>query len=208
MCVQTTGAKFNTDSFIVGNKTRTVLSGRFRREVGTFMNFGAPSPQTGVVTSWNFYYSCVLPKIIHYRATFMMYRLNSTTSQYQVIPKSIQSISVQCMDGGVTLRGNRTLMVEEQFQVEEGDIVAICLPNDGTAPLQIASKLNDNRDRVSNIREFSVKRGEGCSTEQLQTISFQDLSLRQDLLLHLHAEAITGKSSYGIKVQLLNCMKV
>lgn len=191
VCAQTTGA-----NIIVGNKTRTI-SGRFRREVGILMNFGAPSPQTGVVTSWNFYHNCAIPRFFRYHATFMMYRLNATTSQYQVLPESIQSISVECMNAGVTLRGNRTLMVEEQFQVEEGDIVAICLPNDGRVPLRIASMLNANRDRASNIREFSVNQGEGCSTEQLQTISFQDLDLRQDLLLHLYAEAITGKSSYS-----------
>ncbi len=189
-----TGA--NTDGFIVGNQGRTT-SGRFRREVGIFINFGAPSPQAGVITAWNFQYNCLIPRINPYHATFMMYRLNGATSQYQVIPESIRSISAECTNTrpGVTLRGERSLMVEEQFRVEEGDITAVCLPNDGRAPLRIASTLNVNRDGVlSNIREFRINRGEGCSIGQLQTTSFrlQDLDLHQDLQLYLYAEATTG----------------
>ena len=189
VCITTAGA--NADSFIVGNKTET-LSGKFKREVGIFMNFGAPSPQTRVVTSWNFYYYC-MPRISFNHATLIMYRPNITNSQYQMLPESIQSISVECLDAGVTLRGNRTLTIEEQFRIEEGDIAAICLPNDGTEPLRIARMLNTNRHGVSNVRGFSINRGEGCSIDKLQTINLQDLSLRQDLQLLLYVEAIAGK---------------
>jgi hypothetical protein len=169
------------------------------------MNFGAPSPQAGVITAWNFQYNCLIPRV-NYHATLMMYRLNGATSQYQVIPESIQSISADCANTrpGVTLRGERTLMVEEQFRVEGGDIAAVCLPNDGRAPLRIASTLNVNRDGVllSNIREFSINRGEGCSVDQLQTTIFrlQDLDLHQDLQLYLCAEAITGKKQCKYKL--------
>ena len=161
------------------------------------MNFGAPSPQTGTITSWSFHYSCVPPRTNPYHATLMMYRLNSATSQYQVLSESIQSITVECADTGVTLRGNRMLMAEEQFRVEKGDILAVCLPNDDMEPLRIASTrlFSINRDRESSdIGEFSISRGEGCSTDrlQLQTINLQDLDLRQNFQLHLYAEAITG----------------
>ena len=160
------------------------------------MNFGAPSPQTGVITTWNFRYSCFIPWANLYHATFMMYRLNAATSQYQVIPESIQPISAECANTGlgVTQSGSRSLMIEEQFRVEEGDIAAVCLPNNGRAPLRIASTLNVNRESNRNIREFSINRGDGCSVDQLQTTIFrlQDLDLHQDLRLHLYAEAITG----------------
>ena len=194
MCTATSGA--NTDGFIVGNQTITI-SGRFKKETGIFMNFGAPSPQTGMITSWSFHYSCVPLRSNPYHATLMMYRLNSTTSQYQVLSESIQSITVECADTGVTLRGNRMLMAEEQFRVEKGDIVAVCLPNDDMEPLRIASTrlFSINRDRESgDIGEFSVSREEGCSTDRLrlQTINLQDLDLRQNFQLHLYAEAITG----------------
>lgn len=165
------------------------------------MNFGAPSPQTGVITTWSFHYSCLIPRVNLYHATFMMYRLNATTSQYQVIPESIQPISAECANTGlgITLSGSRPLMIKEQFRVEEGDIAAVCLPNDRRATLRIASKLNVNRqsDRVpSNICEFRINQGEGCSLDQLQTTIFQlqDLDLHQGLQLHLYAEAITGKN--------------
>ena len=187
----TTTVRANTDGFIVGNKIET-LTGRFRREVGIFMNFGSPSPQTGVVTSWNFHYNCV-PRVNRYHATLMMYRLNSANSQYQVLPESIQSISVECLDTGVTLSRNRTLMVEEQFSIEEGDIAAICLPNDDTEPLRIVSMLNPFRNGVRNVLELSINQGEGCSIDRLQTINIQGLRLRRNLQLNFYAEAIAGK---------------
>ena len=189
----------DADGFIVGNKTRTI-SIRVRRQFGLVMNFGAPSPQRGVVTSWNFYYACV-PRNDIYHATFMMYRPTGNNSQYQVLPDSIQPITVECENTGIVLRGNRTLTTEEQFRVEEGDIVGICFPNDA---LRIVSMFNTNRDGVSNTRVLNINQDEGCTSERLQMINLQSLILRQDFRLHLYANAMAGKIYYT----MLDCMKV
>lgn len=179
--------------FIVGSNI-ALLSNRLRRQEGIFLNLGSPSPCRGTVSSWNFCYSC--PRNGQYHAVFMVYQLNSSSLQYEVLPESVIQVSVVCSQKGAIQCKSRTLSVSEQFLIGNGDNIAVCLPNDGRESIRMISSAGGSDEfGAGDIHEYTDNGDDTCAMSKLRAVNYEALLQNNAIQLHLFTEARTGINS-------------
>lgn len=118
----------------------------------------------------------------------MVYRPNDNhTNELQLVQESIKTVSVRC-------RGRNRIMCEQEllprvewFAIQEGDIVATCLPRQ-RPQFQILSREYEEDEDDETTEIFQYKNTD-CGTEQL-LIDERNLSPRKSLQLHLSAELL------------------
>ena len=189
---------------IVGSDLRT-LSHRFKEREGLYLNVGAPSQCGGTVTSWHFCYGMSECKTgAKYHATFLVYRpinpRNHTSAELSIVPESIKSVSLGCRNKSKVKCGKEMLVLSEQFTIQEGDIVAACLPAEREKQLQIISrKYDEDEEREGTLYQYFNNEVEvNCERNKIHIIQAVNISPRPYLQLHLQAEVAAPKGQSPI----------
>ena len=163
------------------------------------MNFGAPAQCNGTVTSWRY---CSYNRYLEdddecddaerYTSIFLVYRQNGT-STYEPVPGSTRSVTLtlRCpRDGGFRCDRVEQLSQNEQFNIQENDIVAACLKDTGSInPIRIVGY--ERFGPSSYVYRYNAGNYEDCTTSQLQSIDVQNSILTSNNFiygLHLYAE--------------------
>ena len=174
-----------------------MLSHRFRKREGLFLNFGAPSQCRGIVTGWHYCYGMSECETgAKYHATFMVYRpsKNHTSGELSVVPESIESVSLVCQNKSKVKCDKEKLLLSKQFTIQENDIVAVCLVAEREHRLQLISRMYDEDDYTEEgIYQHSNEMIQDCKSNHIQTINLKDITLRKSLQIHLHAEIAASK---------------
>ena len=165
-----------------------------------FLNFGAPAQCSGTVTSWRY---CSYNRYSeddecddreYYTSKFLVYR-QTGSSTYQPVPGSTRSvtISLRCpRDGGFRCR-EETLNQNDQFSIQENDIVATCLTS--TNPIRIVGEESSGSSR--HVYQYNVNNYQRCQTSQLDTVDIQNSAFTEYggiFRLHLYAEISSKKT--------------
>ena len=181
---------------LLGSNIQTEYS-QSRRE-RLFLNFGAPAQCNGTVTSWRY---CSYNRYLeeddecddreYYTSKFLVYR-QTGSSTYQPVPGSTRSvtISLRCpRDGGFRCR-EETLDLNDQFNIQENDIVAACLIDyDDTNPIRIVGEESSGSSR--QVYQHNVNSYQRCQTSQLDTVDVGNSAFTENggiFRLHLYAE--------------------
>ena len=168
-----------------------------------FLNFGAPAQCSGTVTSWRY---CSYNRYLQddecedaesYTSKFLVYR-QTGNSTYEPVPGSTRSvtISLRCpRDGGFRCR-EETLDLNDQFNIQENDIIAACLIDySSTDPLRIVGEESSGSSR--QVYQYNVNNYQWCRSSQLDTIDVQNSAFTENggvFRLHLYAET-TSKNN-------------
>ena len=155
------------------------------------MNFGAPAQCNGTVTSWRY---CSYNEYQEeddecedterYTSVFLVYR-QTGASTYEPVPGSRMSVTLRLRcprDGGFRCDRIETLSRDEQFTIQENDIVAACLDTGSTNPIRMVGSGSS-----TNAYQYNA---EDC-TSQLQSIDVQNSAFTSGIdnyMLHLYAE--------------------
>ena len=129
----------------------------------------------------------------NYTSVFLVYRRNPTSDIYQVVPGSRKSITLMldCRNrGGFQCDRTATLTSDEQFIIQENDIVAACLKDTGsTDPIQLVGE--ESSALSGNVYWYDGNNYDECTSSQLQTIDTQNSAFTIGggvYRLHLYAE--------------------
>ena len=180
----------------VGSDSQTFSDdGDYRNKKGLFLNLGASSQCQGTVTAWHLRYKlddCRSRKT--FSGVLAVYRpVNNLT--IEIVPNSTKSVMITCDDDGDDERTRSLLLVaEEQFMIQRGDVIAVCLPK--RYRLQMLEDVRSEIKRNASVYEYIYKRQKsavnGCKFNKLQTIESQSLRARNNYRLHVHVD-IAGK---------------
>ena len=172
---------------------------------GLFLNLGAPSQCQGMVTAWHLYYELngcesdddrSRSTSTTYNAVFVVYQpinSNDHTVSYEVVPGSMKSVTIPCDEDNEERIQSReeiiSLEAHEQFMIQRGDVIAVCLPNiNRRHALQI---LEDEGIERNDIYEYTRRRRRiavrNCNFNRLQEIRSQHLIAKSSYRLYLYA---------------------
>ena len=182
---------------ILGSNIQTQYTQSTRERL--FMNFGAPAQCNGTVTSWRY---CSYNRYLteedecdgteRYTSVFLVYR-QTGASTYEPVPGSRMSVTItlRCpRDGGFRCDRIETLSQDEQFIIQENDIVAACLMDTGsTNPIRMVGYQSSGSS--TNVYQYNANNYEDCTTSQLQSIDVQNSAFTSGTVnyrLHLYAE--------------------
>ena len=166
-----------------------LLSHQFRPRQGLYLNLGAPSTCSGIVTCWNYCYGDSDCSNGSHSATFMVYRPKENSSnELQLVPESIKSVSVRCQDKHPIKCRQEVLPRSEWFAIHVNDIVSVCLPRQRHRFRLISRKYETFDEQVTT--EIFQYRNTNCGERQL-LIDRQNLASRRFLQLHLSTELIS-----------------
>ena len=198
---------------LLGSNIQTAFSQSNRERL--FLNFGAPAQCNGTVTSWRYcYYNTYTQSggdddddddddddsnsnsngngcgsTQTYTSKFLVYRQTSATT-YEPVPGSTRTVtlSLRCpRDGGFRCR-EETLTQNEQFSIQENDIIAACLMDDSsTNPIRI---VGEGSVGSGQVYQYNRNNYESCTTAQLQTVDTAMSSfISQNGIYRLHLYA-------------------
>ena len=114
----------------------------------------------------------------------------------EIVPNSTKSVMIICDDDDEDERTRSILLkAEEQFMIQRGDVIAVCLPR--RYRLQMLEDVRSEIERNTGVYEYVDKRQKksavnGCKFNELQTIESQSLRARNNYRLHVHVD-IAGK---------------
>ena len=182
------------ERFAVGSDAALSSNNRVRTQSpGLFINLGSPSVGEGLVQSWHFCYSC--PNSGEYRVVFMVYRPDSGSQRYEMVPGSALDISVVCEQRNSVQCVALSLVTGEHFLIQTGDVVAACLPGGGRDPVRMTSSIgNGSQSETSAVYQYSDNGIDSCGGDLLRTVDSPDLAEQSGTLLHLYAVAVPGNS--------------
>ena len=202
----------------MGSDTPTFSdASNFETEKGLFLNLEAPAQCQGMVTAWHLRYelnNCNSRTRSRERETyngvFVIFRpVNNPPTEYEIVPDSMKSVLILCdndddNDETTTRRSKAkyqeetiSLQEHEQFMIQRGDIIAVCLPDIRRRHrLQILENVRNEVERNVGVYEYKYKGQrrdvERCNFNKLQTIRSQHLRAESSYQLHLYAE-IAGR---------------
>ena len=169
------------------------------REERIFLNFEAPSQCRGNVTSWNYchYDSGVGDDDdddddenanLQYGAKLLVYRRNSATSD-DYVPVAGSVTNLVLLNALVT--GNfrcATIAAAQPFEIQENDIIAACVWDDG--PINPLFLVGDDANTDQLLYQYDRTRYDDCTTSQLESVDIgqSDFRQRRDYRLHLYAD--------------------
>ena len=199
----------------VGSDTQTFSDDSdFQREEGLFLNLGAPAQCQGTVTAWHLHYEpndCSSQKTRTrgretFNGVFLIYRpVNNLTAEYEIVPGSMKLVLIPCDDDDddeITRSRVRyreetiSLQAHEQFTIQRGDVIAVCLPDiKRRYKLHVLEDIRNEVERNACVYEYEGNRRDVEECNLLQTIRSQRLRAKSSYQLHLYAE-ITGRFVY------------
>lgn len=152
-----------------------------------FMNFYKPALCNGTVIGWRYCYyhpgGTILNSAKNFSAKFLVYR--GTSGVYKAISSSFYTVSLLFVDLSVFECRTVTLNRNQQFQIQQNDIIGGCIIRNATLnPLYIVGNVN-----TGGVYQLD-REGFKCTEELLQSVDAQSLALREDNTLLL--SAITG----------------
>ena len=166
------------------------------------MNFGAPAQCNGAVTSWHY---CLYnnyseeecnefnTETISLRSGFLAYRQTGPTT-YEIVPGSAKRVflSLSCSETDKFQCREEKLSQDEQFEIQENDIVAACLDINGIYdPIPV---VGEERSNTSNyVYDYNANDNQKCSIKNFRTIHTErsNYHLAESGIryrLHLYAE--------------------
>ena len=191
----------------------------FLNKKGLFLNLDAFSQCQGTVTAWHLRYeldSCrsrTRSSKETFNGVLAVYRpVNNQKIEYEIVPNSTKSVMITCDDDDDDDERTRSnardqeqtisLEAEEQFMIQRGDVIAVCLPSiKKRYRLQI---LEDVGNEIG-IYEYNTRQKDDvndCNFNKLQTITSQSLRARSSYQLHLHAEIAGTRLVYSLLIIL------
>ena len=106
---------------------------------GTFININSPILASNTITSWHYCYypSETTDNQATYTATVGVWRLNSATNQYELLPGSDGTLSLsQPKDTPAkVVCQTKDLEPQDYLPVEQGDVVGVTLPEENPLPV-------------------------------------------------------------------------
>ena len=193
-------------------------SNNFKEREGLYLNLGAPSRCHGMLTAWHLRYEvddCESDSTRTktrrtrrmretYTGVFIVYRPINQTMSYEAVPGSMKSVTVSCNEDNDERTHSLTrketiisLQTNEQFMIQRGDVIAVCLPDTSSRHRNIFQILEDEEEIERNDIIYEYKDVKDCNSKKLQTIRSQQLKVKSSYRLHLYAE-IAGRFLWEI----------
>ena len=169
----------------------------FASRRGLFFIKGAPSRCNGYVTTWQFRYACGTRR--QSNIVLLVYRPTNNHT-FNIVTESIKAVTISCSN--VTI-GKEHVWEErlssfEEFLIEKGDVLAVCLPkNEEQKPIfkifQFKSLHHNNS--IPSVYKLVTNDNsiDNCALNRLQTVDSLDVRGRPSLHLNLYVN-ITGIS--------------
>ena len=158
------------------------------REERIFLNFEAPSQCRGSVTSWNYcHYESRDGNKEQYGAKLLVYRRSSATSDdYVQVAGSVTELIL--LNNDVREFDCGTIALTQPFEIQENDIIAACVWNEGAInPLYL---VGNGASTDQYLYQYDRGMREKCKANHLQSVDtgHNDFTLRRNFRLHLHAD--------------------
>ena len=106
---------------------------------GTFINTNSPITTSDTITSWHYCYypSAASDSSLTYTATVGVWRLNAAMNQYELLPGSDFTLSLEQPKNtpAVIVCQTETLQPQDYVPVQMGDVVGVSLPEQNPLPI-------------------------------------------------------------------------